>query len=80
MGAPSGDEEEVASDLAHEQTQETDHLGAVIGPRLGLQEEALVTAQRSDGRAVIAGEGDAQHGRLPTPRPGPYMMGKRIEP
>jgi hypothetical protein len=47
-------EKEFAAHLAQEQTQETDHLGAVIGPRWGLQDEAPVAAQGADGRAMAA--------------------------
>src|SRR5260221_428242 len=55
-GGPIPDDEEFAAHLAQEQAQETDHLGTVIGPRLGLQEEAPVAAEGADGRAMIAGE------------------------
>src|SRR5258706_9079290 len=79
-GGPIPDDEEFAAHLAQEQAQETDHLGTVIGPRLGLQEEAPVAAEGADGRAMISGEGDAQHGRLPTARPGPHVMREQIEP
>ena len=79
-GSSIPNDKEFAAHLAQEQTQETDHLGAVIGPRLGLQEEAPVAAECADGRAMIAGEGDAQHRRLLSARPGPHVMGEQIEP
>src|SRR5258706_14103816 len=60
--------------------QEPDDFGAVVRSRLGLQEEASVAAEGADGRAMLAGEGDAQHGRLPTARPGAHVMGRQREP
>ncbi len=79
-GGPIPDDEEFAAHLAQEQAQETDHLGTVRGPRLGLQAEAPVAAEGAEGRAMIAGEGDAQHGRLPPARPGPHVMREQIAP
>jgi hypothetical protein len=79
-GRPIPNDEELAGDLAHEHAQEADHLGAVVRPGLGLQEETPITAQRPDRRAVIAGKRDFEHGRLPTPRPRPHLMGQQREP
>src|SRR5258707_8979492 len=47
-GGSIPDDEEFAAHLAHDQAQETDHLDAVIGPRLGLQVQAPVAAEGAD--------------------------------
>jgi hypothetical protein len=47
-GCPIPDDEELAGDLTQEAPQEANYFGAVGGSRLGLQEEAAVTAQRPD--------------------------------
>jgi len=79
-GRPIPDDAEFARDRAQQHPQEPHHLGAVIRSGLGLQKETAVTAQRPAGRAVIAGEGDAQQRRLGTPRPGAHLMGEQITP
>jgi len=79
-GRPIPNDEELARDLAQEQAQEANHLGAVVRPRLGLQEETPITAQRPNRRPVIPREGDAQDWGLSTPGPGPHVMGEEVEP
>jgi hypothetical protein len=79
-GGSIPDDEEFAAHRAQEQAQEPHHRAAVLGPRLGLQVPAPVAAQRPAGRAMSAGEGDAHHGRLPTARPGPHVMGEQRAP
>jgi hypothetical protein len=54
IGAPSGDDEELAGELAQEQAEEPHHLGAVIGRGLRLHHQALVCRDGRDGRAMAA--------------------------
>ena len=79
-GRPIPDAEECARDRAPPHPQDPHHRGAVRRSGRGLQQATAVPAQRPAGRAVSAGEGDAQQRRLGTPRPGSPLMGEQRTP
>src|SRR5215468_1399704 len=74
------DDEELAGDLAQEQAEETHHIGAVVGLRLRLHQQAMVRRDGRNGRAMIPGQRYPQDRGLPLSRPGADVMRQQIEP
>jgi len=73
------DHQELARDFAQQHAQEPDDIFGVVGALLGLQEEASLRRDPTDGGEMIMGERHGEHGRLAAGSPGADRHGEQIE-